>query len=76
MATRKKKTDDLRANLGFSKEACKIIGCHPHTLRKYSDLGVIPCTRDARGIRIYDLNRLRKIDLAAYRRNNEATVRS
>lgn len=39
-----------------SKKAALITGLHPHTLRKYGDSGVIPCKKDQRGNRLYDVS--------------------
>ena len=38
-----------------SREAAKILGLHPHTLRRYADAGIIPSIRTQSGQRRYDV---------------------
>ncbi len=37
-------------------EVARIAGCHPNTVKNYTDKGVIPDTRDANGFRRYRLD--------------------
>ena len=38
-----------------SRQAAKILGLHPHTLRRYADAGIIPSIRTQSGQRRYDV---------------------
>ena len=38
-----------------SREAAKILGLHPHTLRRYADAGIIPSIKTQSGQRRYDV---------------------
>ena len=38
-----------------SREAAKILGLHPHTLRRYADTGIIPSIKTQSGQRRYDV---------------------
>ena len=38
-----------------SRQAAKILGLHPHTLRRYADQGIIPSIRAQSGQRRYDV---------------------
>ena len=40
-----------------SRKAAKLLGLHPHTLRKYADNGSIRTIRNEAGQRLYDIDR-------------------
>lgn len=51
-------------------KACQILGCHPNTLRRWADTGLLPYTRLPGGLKRQGERRFKLADLLAFQKEH------